>query len=130
MKINSKVVSDRFDDEVVVVNLESGVYYSFRGAAVEIWTRVEAGASTKSIHSRFVYSDPSQENKINLFIEFLTQENLVIPGEPEAGQGDSTDDPLSFTWLEFSKFEDMADLIMIDPIHEIDPKKGWPNKTD
>jgi hypothetical protein len=29
----------------------------------------------------------------------------------------------------FEKYDDMADLILLDPVHEIDQEKGWPKKA-
>ena len=31
---------------------------------------------------------------------------------------------------EIQKFTDMEDLLLIDPIHEVDEEAGWPNIKD
>jgi hypothetical protein len=128
MKINSKVVSDRFDDEVVVVNLDSGVYYSFRNAAMEIWTGLEKGLSASSVLKVFNNLTEEQEKAANVFLEFLVSENLLTPGDDS--HLEHPDTTIEFVNPEFQKFEDMADLIVIDPIHEVDNKKGWPHKPE
>ena len=127
MRINSKVVSDKFDDEVVVVNLENGIYYSLKGSATIIWGGVASGFSRHSILKAFRTLTSDQEDKLSAFIDFLIAENLVA----EEANATAIQESLflsEFTAPEYLKFDDMADLIMIDPIHEADQEKGWPHK--
>jgi hypothetical protein len=129
MKINPKVVSDRFDDEVVVVSLESGIYYSFKNSAIEIWSQLEKRASQQIISKSFGTLTTEQQKELNAFFEFLVQENLVSLSFDEASH-DTEPATTSFTSPLYAKFDDMANLIMIDPIHEADQAKGWPNKAE
>lgn len=127
MRIHSKAVSDKFDDEIVVVSLETGFYYSFRKTAMKVWEFIELGLSSNQIISKFNLSH-DQENQILDFLDQLKIEKLIeddmnnVTDNKEAGK-------LDFEDLEFTKFEDMSDLIMIDPIHDTDQEKGWPNKA-
>lgn len=128
MRINNKVVSDKFDDEVVVVSLETGAYYSFKSSSADIWSLLERKPSQSTILKMFAGISSDQENAINFFIEFLVQEGLVVNDESEKAD-EVTPNSIEYSKIEYSKFDDMADLIMIDPIHEADDKKGWPDKA-
>ena len=45
-KVNSpKVLSAAIDSEVVIVNLDSGDYYSLLKTGVEVWSAIEKGMS-------------------------------------------------------------------------------------
>ena len=129
MQIHSKVVSDKFDDEIVVVSLESGFYYSFRKSAMQVWILIEKGFSVDEIIASFDLTD-DQKSLMHRFLDQLKVENLITDGESDQ-QHTRTDEPVfhEFDDLEFAKFEDMSDLIMIDPIHDTDQQKGWPNKA-
>ena len=65
-------------------------------------------------------------------VETVQQENLIVPtDEPRTrsvslaseGERQGYSDPA------FEKYDDMADLILLDPVHEIDQEKGWPKKA-
>ena len=45
------ITSEAFADEVVIVNFESGSYYSVSGSGVEIWKAVERGSTSSEIVS-------------------------------------------------------------------------------
>jgi len=130
MRINPKVVSDRFEDETVVVNLENGIYYSFKNTAMDVWANLETGLPVEMIPQAFQAISDGQKEAINGFIQFLTQENLLLPSEGQQADIRPLENTLQFAKLEFVKFEDMTDLIMTDPIHEVDDQTGWPNKPN
>ena len=127
MRIKSRVVSDQFDGEVVVVNLESGSYYSIKETAQEIWSLLEKNTSRKGILNSFVNLTDDETSKIESYIESLLLEGLIEENETEVEFNASN--KLIFKDLTYSKFDDMSDLIMIDPIHEADQEEGWPTKA-
>lgn len=122
MKVNPKVVCDKFEDEIVVVNLDSGIYYSLKNTAADLWALVEKNCSKEQVLNVFTTLTDSQKKEVNDFLDFLVEENLVDEIESNA----SFDERMTFRAIEYSKFEDMSDLIMLDPIHESDDQKGWP----
>jgi hypothetical protein len=118
--VRSKVVSELFEDEAIIVDLEKGSYYSFRGSAFGIWKLIEGGFNRDQI---IVKSENQQEN--TAFLEYVIGEELV-------DTDNAIPSSLSFQERisgvpEYSKYDDMKDLLLLDPIHEVD-KKGWPNK--
>ena len=117
------VVHEQFGSESVVVNLDSGIYYSLDGSAGAIWRLIVAGASETQIIKRF---DAPLESAVAGFLEQLIAEALVVPGpvgnvdipaEPSLGPG--------LTLPLLKKFTDMEELLQTDPIHEVD-EIGWP----
>jgi hypothetical protein len=45
-RVNSpKVTHETVDDEVVIINLDSGSYYSMSGIGAAIWSLIDSGAS-------------------------------------------------------------------------------------
>lgn len=119
--ITSKVVSEFFEDEAVVVNLETGSYYSFRGAAVGIWKKVEEGGDTAQI-----LNTTENQKAAEVFLAYLLTEALVDEDNSTISSI-SLDEKITGN-PEYTKYDDMKDLLLLDPIHEVD-KKGWPNKS-
>ncbi len=116
----NKVVSEIFPDEAVIVDLATGAYYSFKGSAIAIWQLLGSGYSQQEITDLF-----KQEGAVNNFITFLAAEKLITPA------GNITREPTAvnqhFSDPEFKKYDDMKDLLLLDPIHEVD-QTGWPHK--
>ncbi|HSE41917.1 MAG TPA: PqqD family protein [Acidobacteriota bacterium] len=134
-----KVVHETFDDnEVVIINLESGSYYSLDNIGAEIWTLIESGASVTEIIEEIIDRyEPGTLNiseSIHNFLIELQQEQLIVGytngnnGAPQmirATKAAPIGKRPSFQVPAFQKYTDMQDLLLLDPIHEVD-ETGWP----
>jgi Coenzyme PQQ synthesis protein D (PqqD) len=131
-----QVIHRMIDDEVVMIDLETGNYFTFGGSATRIWACIEAGMSLRDTLEHLQESfegDPSvMKQGIRWLLDQLLEENLIVPtDEPPrrsvsvASEGDRQDysDPA------FERYDDMADLILLDPVHEIDQEEGWPKRA-
>jgi Coenzyme PQQ synthesis protein D (PqqD) len=131
-----QVIHRMIDDEVVMIDLETGNYFTFRGSATRMWACIDAGMSARETLEHLQESfegDPSiMEQGIRWLLDQLLQENLIVTLEEPpnrsvslAPEGDRQDysDPA------FERYDDMADLILLDPVHEIDQEEGWPKKA-
>jgi hypothetical protein len=144
-KVNSpNIVSETIDGETVIVNLQTGDYYSLLRTATDIWSRIEQGTDRQSLINDMMqnYSSDLAEDDIskavNQFIEALIKEGLIILEEEEKSAYQpptlkTLPVPLEtpqFELPEIEKFTDMEDLLLLDPIHEADEETGWPNAKD
>jgi hypothetical protein len=143
LKINSPdIVSETIDGETVIVNLQTGDYYSLLRTATDIWSRIEKGTDRQSLISDLMqYYNASTEEiskAVNQFIEVLDKEGLITIEEIEKPKYQTPalktlPNPLEtpqFEWPEIEKFTDMEDLLLLDPIHEVEEETGWPNAKD
>lgn len=141
LKINEpNIVHENIDGETVILNLDSGNYYSVVNVGADIWTYIEKGVPVSEIlpliRNNYECSPGDEENAVNSFITQLKQEGLVI-----AVEGKSDDSLLPQNWKDqitvksskaafdipvLSKYTDMKDLLLLDPIHEVDAT-GWPS---
>ncbi|HUH98983.1 MAG TPA: PqqD family protein [Anaerolineales bacterium] len=132
------VVYETIDGETVIVNLENGVYYSLRNSGVDVWNLVEAGANldelTDLIAGRYEASPEYIRKVIAELLTAFQQEGLVqvastrqtisqAPPSPAAGAKLKFDPPI------FEKYSDLQELLLLDPIHEVD-EEGWPHKAE
>jgi len=132
------VVHETIDGETVIVNLENGVYYSLRDSAVDVWTLIERGANIDEITNGLLEAyedapDTLREDVKQLLIK-LQQEGLIEASSTKRAASSDTNEngiagagPFRPPLLE--KYEDMQELLLLDPIHEVD-EEGWPHKAE
>jgi len=127
------ILSQRFDDEVVAINLKVGVYYSLRGAAAVVWSALEARADRRgvlgAIQARYEGDEQQHAPEVDRFLAELSSEGLITP-RPGAGAAPVPDSEnagrIAFVAPVLEKFSDMQDLLLLDPIHDVD-EDGLPS---
>ncbi len=135
-----EVISEILDNEALIMNLQSGHYYSARDAACVIWQMIAEGRSydaiLNGIQAEFDVSDAVLVPQLDRFIDALLANNLiqvrlddgaapVAAGGSEAVAGGSIRRPFSLPELDV--YTDMQDLLLLDPIHDVDDV-GWPTR--
>jgi Coenzyme PQQ synthesis protein D (PqqD) len=130
------VIHETIDGEVVVINLTTGAYYSLSDTAGEIWGLLHAGVANETVATALLrrYDGALDELApvVDRFVAELCADQLLVPDDDVrsgvAAGGDPSDvlrGPFKAPRLE--KFTDMEHLITLDPVHEVDPERGWPN---
>ena len=127
------VVREAFEDEVVIINLDSGTYYSLNGSGVAVWTTIEGGATLDTIvaavASRYNAEAVRIETDVRELIDRLLAEQLVCenPGSPGTGTEYPEGDRRPYEAPQLSVFTDMQELLRLDPVHDVD-EAGWPHR--
>ncbi|MES2460461.1 MAG: PqqD family protein [Armatimonadota bacterium] len=137
----NRIIHETFDDEVVIVNLDSGSYYSLNTVGSDIWSLIEAGSTlaemTAHILSRYSGDHSEVQPAIQTFLQNLLAESLVT-SSPEETPGTEAPIPASpsapsglppFAAPQISKYTDMQELLLMDVIHDVD-ETGWPNAVE
>lgn len=132
------VISEVIDGETIVLNFESGHYYSFNPTASEIWLRVSAGepvaVASEHVARRFAGDPATIHGEVADFVRRLEEERLIRPTAGDAvsalpGAPDTAGAVGAFASPSFEKFTDMEELLLLDPIHEVSDS-GWPRKPE
>lgn len=134
-RINSpNVVHEAFDDEVVVVNLETGSYYCLQRASATLWLLLVQGASVKDIAGvfvrRFAAAVDDIERQSAGLVDVLVREGLIVPSDgtsaaPQIDDAAVAEPRPAFELPPLQTYSDMQALLVLDPIHEVD-SSGWP----
>ena len=100
------IMSDTIDDMVIVIHINTGAYYSLTQIGGDLWKKIEEGEQDFT------------EIEIQNIKAFIKEEILFV------------EEPLEeFSENDFEivgmKFTDMEEMLMGDPIHEVD-WQGWP----
>jgi hypothetical protein len=132
MKIQQPKVSHQcIDGEVVIINLENGSYYSLLDLGARLWELIAAGWGRAELLElvRRTYPDAPAEDATAAFLDELVREGLVSdsPGQSPLPSGEPLPLPATFAAPRIETFTDLQELLMLDPIHEVDAA-GWPHK--
>jgi hypothetical protein len=134
-RVNSPaVIHETIDGEVVIINLNTGNYYSLDRAGATVWELLDKGLSIGEIvemaAGRYEGSPVDMENSISELVSELQQEDLVLSNDAIRPVPHSLAIPTEkqrFEAPNLLKYTDMQDLILLDPIHEVD-ETGWPRR--
>jgi len=139
-KINEpEVTSETVDDEVIIISFDSGNYYSLNKVGADIWNFIKDGLSVDEIIQKITRcyggNQRDVEDCIDQYLKELQKENLVISFETKKTETlnenytevDSTHcaTKVNFEAPILHKYTDMSELLLLDPIHEVDDA-GWP----
>jgi hypothetical protein len=126
------VTSETFDEDTVVINFLTGTYFSLRGSATLIWSHLQTGSSLDDILTSVGSDAAVARAEVQTVLDLLIAENCVIvfPGG-EAGTKprlNNKDGAPTYTSPVVEVFHDLQELIVIDPVHEVDEFDGWPHR--
>lgn len=121
------IVSESFDGDIVVLDLNSGKYFSFTDSGCAVWEALAAGAPLDMLLPAGAgYSIADLQG----FLDKLLDHRLL------AVRRDATDTSLSEKFAgkvraatekpDLFVFDDLADLFKADPIHDVEEPAGWP----
>lgn len=136
-RVNSpRVIEETIESEVIIADLSRGFYYSLDNVGAAVWNALVKGMTISEIVDTVVRRCNAirleVEDGINELIAQLQQEALIIPDPSESSPTDtakavlSESTPMSFERPTLNKYTDMEQLLLLDPIHEVD-ETGWPN---
>ena len=134
LQINPRrVIHETFDDEIVIVNLETGSYYSLDHVGAAIWELLGQRATVPQIQAniaaRYEGDRAELERAVKTFLDELIADSLVEYSDQAAASNDAIaqtkETHLVFQAPVLSKYTDMEELLLLDPIHEVD-ELGWP----
>ena len=127
------VINEVIDGEAVIINLATGDYFSLRGSGAYIWSAVTELADVHQIVDALVSAGmpaPGAEAAVTGLLDELATEGLVV----HVDDGLVPERPTNLTPPTgelgppaLEKFTDMQDLILLDPVHEVD-ERGWPHE--
>jgi len=132
-----RVIYENIDGEVVLINLDKGIYYSTDEVGANVWSLIESGRSAREIHEgiRAAYDgDPVQISAgVSAFLSELRNEELIVIAGAASTNGTAVDAPAAsagggrprFQPPVLNKYNDMKDMLLLDPIHDVE-ESGWP----
>jgi len=133
-----KVACQILDGEALLIHFERGHYYSAAGSAAFLLQLLEHGLDERDLSAalaeRFDLETDRARRVVSSFVEQLLEDELFVvtakpvPDESAASSGlqvapgKSAD---AFEEPQLSKYTDLEDLLVLDPVHDV-MMTGWP----
>lgn len=139
LKVNEpNVVHETIEGETILLNLGTGNYYSIEWPGTFVWDLLAETGDINGIKKAFLSANSEKENEVDKaysqFIDLLFEEELVVASENGKATSLSIDNNSKEEFvkalskldkLTLNKYSDMQDMLLLDPIHDVD-EKGWP----
>ena len=128
------VIHEKFDDELVAINLDTGVYHSLAGAAADAFQLLTEEATltevAQALTTKYAATVDTIQAALTPFFEQLKKEDLICQVDVRKPRGplqladERSGVPLGVPTLE--AYRDLQSLFLLDPVHEVG-EEGWPN---
>ncbi len=132
-------MSEVIDNEAVIMDLRNGTYFSATGSGALIWSGLEAGCHydqiLRSLSTQYQAAPETLRAALDGFLAELFDSDLIEHAEGEDALPAVADLPAMAASSERGAFEppvlakhtDMQDLLLLDPIHDVE-EAGWPTR--
>jgi hypothetical protein len=126
------VIAETIDGETILVNLTTGAYYSLEGSGSAIWDALLEGHAPEAVaeHLAHVYESPADELQaaVEGLVADLRAEQILVeaPSAHAPGPLAANGARAAFEPPKLKKFTDMQEIILLDPVHQVDDR-GWPH---
>jgi hypothetical protein len=129
------VIQETVEGEALIVHTRSGTYYNLEGSGTLVWNALLSGHSVEQIETTFASGSAAERAEIRAglgaFVSALAAEQLILPRErPAEDLRPAAEPKTTFAPPALRKFTDMQELLLVDPIHDVQPAAGWPLPKD
>jgi len=112
------VVSDTVDGVTIAIDLDSGRYYQFSVDASKVLATLPGISDDVSTWE-------SGGMTVQAFVDELVDIGLLEVSDVNGSE--MVPEPFAGSGLSYEMFTDLAHILMLDPIHDVDPPMGWPH---
>lgn len=129
--VEPSAIYEYIDGEVLALNLQTGIYVQLKQLSAELFYAAATGRSAEMI-SHAAQNAGYGEARIADFDTCYA--NWVALGLLQVARNAQHPDTEAFSLisgLQFSeeRWDDLSELIMMDPVHDVSPQ-GWPSRVD
>lgn len=132
------IAKEVFDNEAVMINIPAGKYYSVRGeAGLRVLEILEEPTTQEAIMAillnEFETTESDAQMNLTTFLEQLSAEEILVETSEVAVSEklqESVAQKLPFGKLALEVYDDMQELLLVDPVHDVESLKGWPQKKN
>ena len=126
------VISETIDGETIILHLGNGFYFSVGGSGAVMWQLLSQSVperrAAEIVGGHFGVDRAEVSEAVTGFVAELAAEGLLVQADGSAATAGAVPDAAPAPWAPptLSKFTDMEDLLLLDPVHEVSPQQGWP----
>ena len=118
---SEEVAAKLIDGEAVIINLETGVYYSLGGAGATVWAMLAAGHTPNETIDQVAVSYDEDRARVaddvDALVADLASEGLIAPTPCREAQPPDFDIAAERTYWPpvVERYSDLSDLLALDP---------------
>ena len=135
-KLNEeKMFYDYADGQAVVINYQTGMYYGMGLLESAILDRIVAGKNVEEIIKAvkmLPQCPPDIIERVHGFVKELQEKEIIVNGPTVSGGAEPMPSEIAEDGfdLKLDMFAEMSDLLLADPVHDVDMQAGWPKLKD
>lgn len=131
---HKNIAGEIIDDELVIIDLTRGVYFSSKGSSLILWRAISSGQDARAVVKELAKRSPDAEGfeaSALSWLETLLREGVLredtdcAVGGVDAFITSLSEQPITSPTLEMH--EDLEDILLFDPVHDFD-ELGWPKQ--
>jgi hypothetical protein len=131
-----RFVDETIGGEALIMDMVRGSYYSCVGASASVWNALKGGATGTEVAEQMAALGVERrrvDDDLAVFVAALLADELLVPrGDGVAGEPVLLEElgwPAEYAGLELERYTDLADLILLDPVHDVS-EDGWPRTAE
>jgi len=132
-----RIVSEVIDGEAILLDVTTGSYFSADHVGAAVWSLVSAGVPVETtaqvIADRFEHDLDKVTGDVEAFVGDLHRRGLIQRREQAADEASAIANLVliakAYEAPQLAVYEDMQDLLFIDPIHDVG-EAGWPLRKE
>ncbi len=129
IRINQpSVIFDESEGVIVVINLLTGHYFRLGEGTSPLWDLLATGCTFESLVESCRNPEDLVRDWPSIRSELLKHELVVLNVASETNSDGH--DAWDYSTFSIEPFTDLEDILGLDPIHEVDPGKGWPHARE
>ncbi len=125
-----KMFFDMADGLAVVINTGTGMYYGTGLLGSAILSALAGGVSPAKILNKVKEQEGCPQDfaqKLEEFIGELVSKDILVPGQESGNEPDLAPEVYEEGFdLALEEYAEIQDLLLADPIHDVDAQMGWP----
>jgi hypothetical protein len=124
---SSRFPHETIENETILFDAETGHILLLAGFASVLWSHLVGGAQLEELCEAVAFRFGSDAGAATrTFLNDLRTAEILVPSNEEARTGAPPSPwPSEFTAPLLERYDDIAKIIAMDPIHEVDAT-GWP----
>lgn len=121
------IVSETFDGDIVVLDLDSGRYFSFTDSGCALWEGLVEGVAPEALLPEGgLYTGEELRGFLQQLIDYRLLAVVDQPADAVAPAATAEKLSQAVEKPAITVFDDLADLFLADPIHDVEEEAGWP----
>ncbi len=125
-----RMIHDTIDGETIIIDSVEGRLSVLGGIAPTIWVAATQGADSQRLISEVSdrFGSAASTETLKFINQLVALGLLTLVTGPE-GDVELPEWPEKYEQPVVEQFDDIADILTMDPIHEVDVGRGWPRRS-